>query len=719
MVPDVIRLWPKKRITPVQQMEAAECGVACVTMLLQYHGHHAALTEVRELCGTSRDGNSAADLLRGARKLGLVGRGLSVPLARLPSLQKPAILHWDMNHFVILESIAKDHIGIVDPASGRRKVSHAEVDRFFSGVALELEPGPALERRRARSLSYERYVSALGRSKKTLAFVLLANITGQLLALSFPAASQILIDHVIAPQRDQWLVPVLAVLLFGAIGQLLLVKLQGGSQALLRGAVGLELTSELGRRLLSVPLPFLDSRSHGDLLARVQIQAELQALVARAAQAGFDALFVLLLGSLMLAYDLRLGLLALGMMLVRITALHHFRAASQQRVAAELAARGREKAALVEATLCAEMIKGLELEGGLVSRYEGRVRERAGFGIRNGQLQRALSSSLSVLGGLMEAGILWFGGLSVVSGDMSIGVFSGFLAIRAMVEAPLGSLVALFESWARFRGALERSDDVLSVPVVGCGTAPAEAVTGRLEARNLGFRYGSGGKWVLRNISFVIEPQERVAFVGPSGHGKSTLAKLLVGLLEPSEGEVLLDGVAIAAYERSSLARQLGVVLQDPLILAGSAREALSLRHPDAAPAELQQAAKIACFEPVLRGLPGGYDGAVEPLGANLSGGERQRLALAQALVGEPRLLMLDEATCALDPTTERQLLDNLDRVPATIVSVAHRPSVVERAQRVFAVLDGSVNEVPRDSVIPPRIGEMAQPTWNVRSATP
>lgn len=682
---------PFLRVRPVLQMEAAECGTACLAMVLGFYGHWAPLAELREHCGTSRDGNSALDLLRAARRLGLEGRGLSVPLGKLGAVQRPAILHWDLNHFVVLEAVRKRDVTIVDPAFGRRVVHPAELDGKFSGVVIELGPGKGFAKRARVSLSLARYRNALLGAKGTLAFVLAANVPAQALAVTFPAATQILIDHVICPRRDEWLLAVLGVVALGAIIRLFLVTLQGGSQALLSARVGLTLTTELGRHLLSVPLPFLDCRSHGDLLERVRQQGALQSLVARIAHAGFEIVFVVMLAGLMVAYDWGLGTLALAMIVARTTVVRLLGAPAEQRFAAELAAVGRERSVLMEATGSPEMIKGLGLEDRVAGKYERRITERALLSIESERLQANVGACLAVLGGLMEAVILWHGGSRVINGQMTIGEFGGFLALRALVEAPLGNLVGLFEDCLQLRGALERSDDILSVSVPTTGSERAAELTGCVELRNVGFRYGSGAPWVLRHVNATIRRGERVVIVGPSGQGKSTLARLICGLLQPVEGEVLLDGKPVAAYDPDGLARQIGIVLQDAFIWPGTIKEVLALRVPEATLTAIRNAAQRACFDEVVERLPDRYDAILERNGSNLSGGERQRLALAQALVGNPRLLVLDEATCALDPRAERRVLDQLDTVPSTIVSVAHREAVITRAERIFEVRGGAV----------------------------
>jgi ABC-type bacteriocin/lantibiotic exporter with double-glycine peptidase domain len=681
------------RVTPVAQLESAECGVACLTMVASYFGCWVPLAEVRQLCGTSRDGNSAFTLVQGARTLGMNARGLKIELSKLRTLKRPAILHWDLNHFVVLERVHKRGATIVDPATGRRFVSREQLDRSLSGVVLEMEPGPGFRRRKRRSVSYERYRAALFSAKGTLFYVLLGNLTSQILALTFPASSQFFIDHVISPGRKEWILPVLAVMLLGAVGQVTLAVLQRKSQALLHATLGFKLSTELGRRLLSLPLTFLDSRSKGDLMNRVQLQDQLQGLLARAAQGIFDLLLLSLLCALMLAYHVQLGLLAMGLMVLRVIVIRRFRVLAEHNFGAELTARGRAQAAFMEATASPEMIKGLGLEAHVWARYEQRTLDRAGMAIRSQLLEKRLRAGLSVLSGVMEACVLWYGGQFVIRGEMSVGVFAGFLAIRQLLEAPLNALVGLFESMFELRSAFERSDEVFNVEPDGFGARDASAVTGRIELRDVGFRYGSGGSWTLRNVNLSIEPGEHVVMVGASGQGKSTLGKLLCGVLRPTEGEVLLDGVPITDYSSATLATQLGVVLQEPLILAGKIEDAVRIRMPQASRPMIMRALQLAMFAPVLARLPAGTASMVAAAGTNLAGGERQRLALAQALLGDPRILLLDEATSALDPATEAQVLDNLGTLRATVISIAHKASVIARARRIITVADGGVHD--------------------------
>lgn len=688
-----LRSWFRSRVRLVQQMEAAECGIASLTMVADYLGARHSLPQVRSACGSSRDGNSALELLRGARQLGLEGRGVKVKVELLPQLRKPAILHWHGSHFVVLEGTDGTHAMLADPASGKRRVPLADVERALSGTALELWRGPGFRRTRRVSNSRATYMAALLKHKLAMAFVLVAGVAEQVLAVVAPAADQFLVDQVVAPVRQTWLLPVLAVLCFCALAQFVLERLHGVGQVLLNTTLGIQLCRQIAERMVRLPLPFLESRSHGDLLSRVHLQNSLQGLISATAKGVLDLVFAALLSLLLVAYDSRLGALSLGFSALNVVIIRLCRRIMEQRASAEVAAAARTESALVEATSALEMIKGFGAENQMARRYGARVRERARLGIESSRFSLALDGAMSLLGTLMQSAILWFGGQRVIDGEMTIGVFMGFLAIRSVLAGPIGSLVQLAESWLRVGGTLDRSDDILCEPTARSGSHVASAISGRLVAHGLGFRYGSGGRWLFRNVNLCIEPGQHVAIIGPSGHGKSTLAKLLAGLLEPSEGHVTLDGIDIRDYDREALARSLGVVLQVPLIFEGSVLDAVRLRDPSASPAAVVEAAELSAFDRVVARMPAGYHSRVEANGANLSGGERQRLAIAQALLGRPQLLFLDEGTCSLDAATEERVLDSLDRLPATVVSVAHRESVIVRAQRVIRVEAGNVAE--------------------------
>jgi ATP-binding cassette, subfamily B, bacterial len=672
-------------------MEAAECGVACLAMILDHHGCATPLRALREACGTSRDGNSAVDLLRGARLFGLEARGLRVEPDALAELALPAVLHWEMNHFVVLERVQRRGVTIVDPSLGRCEVDRETLDRSFSGIALELQPGPAFARQRRRSPGLRRYFAELRQVKAVLAFVMLAGACAQLLGVVAPAVSQLMIDEVIRPARSEWLLPLLGVMLAAAALELGLRWLHGVALSCLQGVLGRAFSEKLGLHLLRLPLGFVESRSRGDLLDRVSSQAALGQLLSRTVLGAFDLLFVATLGALMLAYDHRLAALTLGLDVARMLSVRLLREGARQRAGGEIAARAREHSVVVEAASSTELIQAFGVESSVQRWYARRLAERLRWSVRTERLACAAGRALSLFDAAARALVLWQGGGLVLDGSMSLGVFAGFLAIRALMSGPLSSLVSTLESWLGLESTLSRAEDLFEEAPLAHGTRSARELTGQLELVDVGFRYGSGGAWILRNVSLTLAPGEHVALIGPSGQGKSTLLRIAAGLLEPTEGRVLLDGVELRKYAPESLARRVGALVAQPCVLAGSVRTNLTLRQPHASDAAVSRALAASVFDEVVARLPRGLDSQLEDQGKNLSGGERQRLGLAQALLGEPRLLFLDEATCSLDADTEARVLDGIRRTRAAVLSVAHRASVIASAARVFWVADGRV----------------------------
>lgn len=708
-----------KKVRPLQQMEAAECGVACLAMVLDYHGASVPLHELRDHCGTSRDGNSALQLLEAGRALGLRGRGLKLELAQLQEARLPLILHWQFNHFVVLEGFARGRARLVDPASGRMQADQEQLDRAFSGIALQFEATPSLVRRRRRSEGVAQYFQNLKDHRNAVAFVMLAGAATQLLAIVSPSLQQVLIDHVIQPVRREWLLPLMALMIGASVAGLVLQWLYQRTIANLQTVLRSKLTNQMARRLLRLPLEFVESRSRGDLMQRVSSYAGLGPLLTQTMLGIFQAIFIVVLAGLMLCYDFRLGLLALGIDLLRMVVVRVTREDARQRSAGELAARGRESSVIHQATSSAEMVKAFGLEARLEQWYARRLGERLEWTRKAARLHSGAASWLSMFDAGARAAVLWFGGMKVIHFEMPIGVFMGFLAIRGLLAGPLASLWNTVESWLEFRSVLARSDEVLSQPTVSHGERSAEGLRGRLSLRNVGFRYSKGAPWVLRGVSFDIEPGEHVALTGPSGQGKSTLLEILAGVLEPSEGEVLLDGVPVRQCDERSLARKFGTVVGTPLVIAGTIRDNLALRVPEAEDAEVLEAARAACFAEVVARTVDGYQTQLESEGTNLSGGERQRLGLAQAFLGRPSVLFLDEATCFLDAATEKRVIDNFLRAGVTVVSVAHRAAVIEASGQVFQVRDGRVSAVHGTPAAAKRAPVLRAPVLQRRQAAP
>lgn len=682
-----------RRVRFIPQMELTECGAACLCMVLDHHGASVSLDEARRACGAGRDGVSAARIYKAATQLGLSAKAFRVEPGELAGLPLPAVLHWELNHFVVLEKVGRKAICIVDPAVGRRQLGAAAFSAAFTGVVLTFEPGRALVRKKRRSQSLARYFSGLRSLRSGWVSVLLSALLLEVLGLGFPAAHQVLIDHVLVPGRHGWFWPLFVIA--GAVTATLLAvtALRDRVVRRLHFALDVDLMSAFVEHLLRLPLPFFQQRSTGDLLSRVDAQAELRDVALKALTAGLDALLILGYAGLMLAYDATIGCVILALSVSRVGILLSTRPAIARAQASQLAEQGKELSALVEPLAAPELVRAFGAQSLALERYEGRLMARLAAELRRDTLTRGTAELGGVLGGASEALVVYLAGRAVLEHQLTLGVFAGLVTLQGLIQKPMGSLVEALAATIRARGVLARIDDVLDAEATAEGAARIGEARGELAFEDVSFRYDAHGPLLCNQVSFRVAAGEKVAIVGRLGQGKTTLLRLIAGLLEPSSGQVTLDGVRLADVAPRELSRQMGVVLQEPFLMADTVRANLSLYWPEAPEAELWRAARLASVDEVIARLPAGLDTRLGDNGLRLSGGERQRLALARALVPSPRLLILDEATSSLDLPTEARVHANLAALGCTRVLVAHRMDTVRDADRILVVEGGRIVE--------------------------
>jgi len=682
----------RKRVPFVPQMEATECGAASLAMVLAWHGHHAPLPEVRQACGVSRDGASALALVNAAREYGLEARGVRVELDQLPLLPLPAILHWDFDHFLVLERLGGKGATLVDPDCGRRRAGPAEMGRHFTGAALLFSPTAALKRRPATRPSLAKYREVFLANLPGLAQIFLATLALELVGLVFPVASQLLLDRVVAPRQEPWL--------WGLGMGLGAAVLGSGLLGLVRGrvvlALGLELDFALMTRflghLLRLPLGFFLQRDPGDLVQRVQSNAELQDLFgAQAVAALLDGFLLLGFAALMIAYHPRLALLVIAVSLAELAIMAALLERNRQLLASGLAAAGREAAALLEALSGVEGTKACGAESRMVQRWAHRMTERVNNGLERQRLGMGSGACLSLFQGWAALLVFAVGGSEVIAQRMTLGTFVAFLTLQGLFKAPLGSLVDALTRLQFLGTHLRRLDDVLETPAEPSGAVDPGRLEGAVELRGVSCRYTPGGRPVLEDITVSIPAGEKVALVGPTGAGKSTLARLLLGLHLPDRGTVRFDGRDLRELDLAKVRNQVGVVMQEPFLFDDTVRANLAL-HDDSLPqARLQWAARMACVDEVIEGMARGYQSRVGENGSLLSGGQRQRLCLARALAHSPAILLLDEATSSLDLETEARVHANLAGLGCTRIIIAHRMATVRDADRILVLQAGKI----------------------------
>lgn len=691
----MIHLWRRRkaRMPYIQQLEAVECGAACLAMVLGHHGHHAPLSEVREACAVSRDGVNALAMLRAAEAYGLVARGYNVDLGRLARIPLPAILHWEFSHFVVLERLDRRGGGwIVDPAQGRLRVSRERLARAFTGAVLGFAPTPAFRSRQRRLPDLRRYRKLLGAHIDSLAQLIGFSLLLQLAGLTFPVGQRFLVDQVLARHQVSWLWSLAIALVGAALVQGALQFARGWVLAAFQNNLDLRLLTNFMRHAVGLPITFFLQRQAGDLLQRLESNGTLRAFIgSQIASSILDGLLILGYAALMLFYQWQLGLLVIDIGALRALLQLAMRGLNHQAVAAELAAQSGAGGTLLESLEALETIRAVSAESFAIRRWSDRVVRRANASLPRLQLENSAAQLTTLLGNIGVAVVSGAAGYQVITGQMSIGVFSAFLTLQGLYLTPFNALVENLEQWQYLQSYLSRLDDVLETTPEPSGGRLAENLRGQIRLDNLSFRYGPSSPWVLRRLNLRIHSGERIAIVGPSGAGKSTLAQILLGMLMPVEGVLSYDGLDIREFDLDKLRARMGAVLQQTALLNDSIAANIALNDPALTPERIRAAAELACIDEVIGALPHGYSTRLGEGGMQLSGGERQRLCLARALAHNPSVLVLDEATSALDANTEGRVHANLASLDCTRILIAHRFSTVRDADRILVIDGGQI----------------------------
>jgi ATP-binding cassette subfamily B protein len=694
------QLLSRRRVPVLRQLSAVECGAACLAMILSYHGRRTAVSDCRETCKPGRNGLTAKTLVAAARLHGLRARGYSLEPAELQHVALPAIIHWNFNHFVVLESWSPERATIVDPAGGRRKVSAAEFDEAFTGVILTFEPGAHFEQSsEARRGSLRSYLSSMLRLSGTrpmLARVIIASFVLQAVGLVLPLATRLVIDYVLPLSVRSLLVPL-------AIGMVLVVAVQSALSltrawllVYLRARLDSSLMTNFFEHLLSLPYAFFQTRTTGDVLMRLtSIGFVREVLTNNTLSLALDGIFATSYLLILLAVDPLFAAVAVALAAAQTAVVIASRRRVEEALQRDLATKAAEQGYLVESIAGIAVLKAAGAEEQALDRWSSLFYAQLNATTDRGRIAAVTDTLMSGLRTLSPFLLLWLGTWRVLDGAMTIGTMLALSALAAAFLAPVASLIMNGQQLLLVRAHLERVADVLEAEPEQSNAAGCERIelSGRIDVRDLTFRYEGEGPNVLSGISFSVQPGRKVAVVGESGSGKSTLAALLLGLRAPNGGEILYDGVPLGQLNLRHLRRQLGVVLQDPSIFTGSIRQNIALGVPGASMEAVHRAATLACIDRDVMAMPMGYETFVSESGSTLSGGQRQRLALARALAGEPAVLILDEATSHLDLLTEGAVAENLRTIDCTLVVVAHRLSTVRDADEILVLSQGRIVE--------------------------
>ncbi|MEZ0471867.1 peptidase domain-containing ABC transporter [Luteimonas salinilitoris] len=688
-----------RRLPVIQQNEIAECGLACLAMIARYHGHDVDLAGLRRRFPISLKGTGLSRLIAIAGNLGFDTRPLRAEVGHLRDIRTPCILHWDLNHFVVLRRIRGNRVEIHDPARGAVTMSLQEFGRHFTGVVLELTPSPSFAPvRERRRLSLRALVGQVFGLRRAAVQVLLLALALELFTLALPLALQWVIDLVLVSAD-------LGLLTLIGIGFSLVVLFQAAI-AIMRGWLVADLGASLNAQwignlfghLLRLPLEFFEKRSVGGVLSRfLSVQSIQQTLTGSFIEGILDGLTVLLVLVLLLAYSPPLTLLVLAAFalytLLRWISYRRLRQLKEE----QLVHIGRQQSQMIESIEGVQTIKLANRQAERRARMANATIEVANREAAINRVAATFASLSKLIFGLQRIALIWICAWLTLRGEFTAGMLVVFVVYAELFAVRGGSLIdKLVELRLLEMHGARIADIALEPPEAHLDSGYAGPVpAARIEVEDVGFRYAEDDPWVLRNCSLRIEPGECVAIVGPSGCGKTTLAKLLLGLMRPAEGRIRIDGIDIERYGLAQYRDRFGAVMQEDALFAGSIADNIAFFDGDATAERIQAAARTAEIHDDIVSMPMGYESLVGDMGSALSGGQKQRVLLARALYREPSILLLDEATSHLDVARERAINHHVSAMSITRIVIAHRPETIRSADRVIALRDGRI--VPSD----------------------
>ena len=692
----------RAHVPVIMQMEALECGAASLAMVMAYYGKWVPLEQVRLDCGVSRDGSNARNMLVAARSYGFEAQGFRCETAALrDGIELPCIIHWNFNHFVVLDGFRGNYAWINDPARGEVKVPLEEFDRAFTGVCLQIVPGEDFEPsgKRKSTLAFAR--SRLKGAGAAVAFVLLSTVIGYLFGIINPAFSRFFMDRLLTGENRELLYPFLLLMIAMGLAQVIVSWVQAVYSLKINGKMAIVGSSEFMWKVLRMPTEFFSQRLAGDILQRQGTNASIAStLVNTLTPLLLNTLMMIVYLVVMLRCSVLLTVVGLVTIVLNLLVSQLISAKRVNITRVQLRDAGKLSAATVSGIQMVETIKSSGAENGYFQKWAGYQASVNAQSVRFARLNQILGMIPSALSAIADALVLILGVLLAMQGKFTLGMIMLFQGFLNSFMSPAMMIISAGQSLQEMRTEMERVEDVMQYPTdPHFSDAPLSEdedyskLSGEVEIKDISFGYSRLGQPLIRDFSMHIRPGSRVAFVGPSGCGKSTLSKLISGLYQPWSGEILFDGKPIESIDRSVFTGSVAVVDQDIVLFEDTIAGNIKMWDESIEDFEMILAARDAQIYDDIMARDGGFYGTLTEGGKDLSGGQRQRLEIARVLAQDPSIIIMDEATSALDAKTEFELVKAVKDRGITCIVIAHRLSTIRDCDEIIVLDHGQVVE--------------------------
>ena len=694
---DKLSLGFGRNIPTILQTEATECGLACIAMIADYYGYESDLITLRRRFSISQKGSNLSQLIKISNQLKLVTRPLKLELEDLDQLKTPCILHWDFNHFVVLESIKGQKVTILDPAFGKRVLSFDEVSQHFTGVALELWPNTDFEKKQEKNqIELKSLIGHVRGLWKSLGQILILALALEIFSLISPFFMQWVIDHVIV-SADRDLLTVLAIgfAILMCLQQLISV-FRSWIMMYMSTHLNVQWRANVFNHLINVPVSYFERRSLGDVVSRFgSIDSIQRTLTSTFLEAILDGLMTVFTLILMFIYSPKLAWIAIATMSLYALIRWLWYAPLKRATEAEIIHAAKQSSHFMETVRGAKTIKLFQRQDLRRSMWLGLLVNQVNASLTTQKLSLGFRLANGFLFGLENILIIWLGATLVLDGNFTVGVMMAFIAYKNQFDGRVAGLIDKFIEVKMLQIDIERlSDIVLTEPEKLYAETEINDISNAenaIEVSNLQFKYSENDPLILKNVSFKIPVNQSVAIIGPTGCGKTTLLHVLLGVFHQTEGEIKVMGQNLDTLGLNFVRDQIGTVLQDDILFAGSIAENICFFDSTPNLEWMNECAEIAAIHQDILKMPMGYQTLVGDIGNMLSGGQKQRIILARALYKKPKILFMDEATSHLDIQKEHEVNEKLKQLKITKILIAHRPETIASAERVIALQDGVI----------------------------